>query len=175
MPHSGTDSCTLLHLRICVLTFFQGKERSPITGSFVQSTKASRDWKDTEGERRRKKKRPLIQWSMRCFYLTSKTSWGVRAEFWLPYCSFSGWSEARDVPQSWLESYPCCFKQKIQTILLSPSLAQHVNGYFSPFFAFPPLFPSFAAFIFISGLVLYPVASGVYVKGTGFPLPRFPL
>lgn len=45
-----------VHLRICVLTFFQGKERSPITGSFVQSTKASRDWKDTEGERRRKKK-----------------------------------------------------------------------------------------------------------------------
>lgn len=108
---------------------------------------------------------------MRCFYLTSKTSWGVRAEFWLSYCSFSGWSEARDVPQSWLESYPCCFKQKIQTILLSPSLAQHVNGYFSPFFAFSPLFPSFAAFIFISGLVLYPVASGVYVKETGFLYP----
>lgn len=155
--------------------FFPGEGKESYNRFICTINKSFPGLKRRRGRKEAKKKRPLIQWSMRCFYLTSKTSWGVRAEFWLPYCSFSGWSEARDVPQSWLESYPCCFKQKIQTILLSPSLAQHVNGYFSPFFAFPPLFPSFAAFIFISGLVLYPVASGVYVKGTGFPLPRFPL
>lgn len=127
---------------LCFAFFWKGsKQRSPITGSFVQSTKASRDWKDRKSESTRGK-RPLIRWSMRCFHLTSKASWGVQPEFWLSRRSFSGWSEARDVPRFLLESFPCCFQQKVQTIVLSPSLAQHVNGYFfSPILCILPSFP----------------------------------
>lgn len=41
---------------LCLAFFSEGsKRRSPITGSFVQSTKASRDWKDRKSESTREK------------------------------------------------------------------------------------------------------------------------
>lgn len=41
---------------LCFAIFWKGsKQRSPITGSFVQSTKASRDWKDRKSESTREK------------------------------------------------------------------------------------------------------------------------
>lgn len=168
LPPSGTDSCNWVHLWIFVLPISPREVKEPYN-RFICTINKSFSGLKRQKEQKHQRKRPLIRWSMRCFYLTSKASWGVQPEFWLSHRSFTGWSEARDLPQFWLESFPCCFEQKVQTILLSPSLAQHVNGYFfRPYSShFTLSSPTFAAFIFISGLVLYPVAGGVYVKENG--------
>lgn len=59
---------------------------------------------------------------------------------------------------------PAVANKKIKTMLLSLSVAQQVNGYFSPHFP-----PFYFCFIFIGGLVLYPVPSGPQVKEAGNP------
>lgn len=145
------DYCNSLHFGSWCFDFvFQGKWSSPITGSFVQSTKASQDWKATEGERRRKKG---LWFSDRWggFIWLQRLQELFRLSFWLSFCSFSGWSKACDVPQSILEAYPCCCKQRIQTITLSLGLAQHVNGYFSPFSAFSPFsLPFWHSFLLVA-------------------------
>lgn len=144
------DSCNPVHLKICVLTFLPGELKEPYNRFICTINKSFPRLKRDRG-RKETKKRPLIQWSMRWFYLTSKTSRAVQAEFWLSFCSFSGWSKARDVPQSILEAYPCCCKQRIQTILLSLSLAQHVNGYFSRFSTFSPFpLPFWHSFLLVA-------------------------
>lgn len=141
LPPSGTDSYNWVHLWICVLPISPREVKEPYN-RFICTINKSFSGLKRQKEQKHPRKRPLIRWSMRCFYLTSKASWGVQPEFWLSPRSFTGWSEARDVPQFLLESFPCCFQQKGQTILLSPSLAQHVNGhFFPPILRISPSFP----------------------------------
>lgn len=105
---------------------------------------------------------------MRWLYLTSKT---LRPSF----SSLFALSVAREKHVMCLGPHwkptPAVTNKKIQTILLSLSLAQQVNGYFSPILHIFPLFPSFLAFIFIGALVLYPVPSGAQEKETGILYP----
>lgn len=104
---------------------------------------------------------------MRWLYFTSKPSRGVQAEFVLPFCSFSGRGKARGLPQSSLEAYPCCCKQKdLNNATFSQSGAT-CQWLFFPILHIFPLFPSFLAVIFIGSLVLYPVPSGAQVKEAG--------
>lgn len=158
------DSCNPVHLRISVLTFFSREVKEPYN-RFICTINKSFPRVKRERGRKEKKKRPLNQWSMRWLYLTSKTSWAVQAEFWLSFCSFSGWSEARDVPQSSLEAYPCCCKQKDPNNTTFSQSGATCQWLFSPIL---PLFPSFLAFIFIGRLVLYPAPSGPQVKEASF-------
>lgn len=104
-----------------------------------------------ERGRKEKKKRPLIQWSMRWLYLTSKTYRAVQANFWLSFCSFSGWSEARDVPQSSLEAYPCCCKQKDPNNATFSQSGATCQWLFSPFSTFSPFFlPFWHSFLLVA-------------------------
>lgn len=68
---------------------------------------------------------------------------------------------------------PAVVNKKIQTMLLFLSLAQQVNGYFSPILHIFTLFPSLLAFLFIGRLVLYPVPSNAQVKEAGSLSPVF--
>lgn len=108
---------------------------------------------------------------MRWLYLTSKTSSVVSAKFWPSLCSFSGLSEARDVPQASLEGHPCWFKQKDPNNATLSQSGTTCQWLFFPILYIFPLFPSFLAFIFICRLVLYPVPSGPKQKKLGFFSP----
>lgn len=140
---------------------------NPSTGSFLPSTKASQDWKETVGKGT--PKRLLIQWSMRWFYLTSKASRAVRAEFWLSLRSFSSSSEARDPPRALTRRLP---------LLLRTKVPNNATFYVSMAIS-PPFLNVFSVFLFLSGirfigrLVLHPVPSGVRVKEAGI-LSLFP-
>ena len=79
---------------------------------------------------------------------------------------FSGRGEARDVPQSFLEAYPCCCKQKDPNNATFSQSGSTCQRLFFPILHISPLFPSFLAFIFIDCLVLYPVPNGPQVKET---------
>lgn len=149
------------HLRICVLAFFQGQWRSLITGSFVQITKPpqqKREW-------RRRIKGLWIgdRWGG---FLWLQRRWEpFQLSFGPLFCSLGGWGEARDLPQSSLEAYPCCCKQKHPNNATFSQSGATCQWLFFPHFQLFPLFPSFLAFIFIGRLVLYPEPSGPHQRG----------
>lgn len=105
---------------------------------------------------------------MRWLYATSKTFTAVQAKFWPSICSFSGFSEAHDVPPSSLEAYPCCSKQKDPNNATFSQSGAKCQWLFFPILYISPPLPSFLAFIFISRLVLYPVPSRPKQKKLGF-------
>lgn len=150
--------------------FIQGKWRSLITGSFVQIRKASQEWKEREGEKRRKKGLWISdRWGG--FIWLQRLLESFRPSFGTLFCSFSSLSEARDVPQSLLEAYPCCYKHKDPNNATLSQSGATCQWLFFPILYIFPLFPSFLAFIFIGRLVLYPMPSGPVQKKLGFFFP----
>lgn len=65
---------------------------------------------------------------------------------------------------------PAAANKKIETMLLSLTLPQRVNGHFPPFYTSPP-HPSFLAFIFNGRPVLHPVPSRPKQKNSPLHLP----
>ena len=133
---------------LCFQCFFS---RSHITGSFVEYSNVSQEWTEKELERRRKKG------------LWISDRWG--GFIWLqrlvePFCFRFGSLCALSVVEAmhvmclspcWKPT-PAVANKNIQTMLLSLSLAQHVNGdVFFPFSTFPPFFlPSWHSFLLVA-------------------------
>lgn len=127
---------------LCFAVFWKGsKQRSPITGSFVQSTKASRDWKDRKSESTREKG------------LWFGDRWGVfiwlqrlHEAFSQSFGSLVALSvvEAKHVMclGSYLNPSPAVSNKRSKQLYFLqvwPNMSMAI--FFPPFFAFYPLFP----------------------------------